>query len=196
MSLSEWWFHLVGKKKWFVRPCFTQETSIPVVYVVESKDLRMWCLHGLVFSCLGSGMAPPSQGPPGPTSAPSFQGPPRPPQPSILQPGSQVLPPPPTALNGPGASPLPPSTHRQDGLPGPAPPNAQYQPPPLPGQTLGPGYPPQQGKLGRAQRKAQGYLGYPELGIRFVAMLLSIYHWLFLNSVANAKQRGTLRFHI
>lgn len=99
-------------------------------------------------------MAPPGQGPPGPPSAPLFQGLPRPPQPSIMQPGSQVLPPPPTALNGPGASPLPPSTHRQDGLPGPAPLNAQYQPPPVPGQTLGTGYSPQQGKAGRARGRS------------------------------------------
>lgn len=98
------------------------------------------------LSHTGSGMAPPGQVPPGPPAAPSFQGPPRPPQPSIMQPGSQVLPPPPpTTLNGPGTSPLPPSTHRQDGFPGPAPLNAQYQPPPLPGQSLGTGYPPQQG---------------------------------------------------
>ncbi|KAF4019687.1 hypothetical protein G4228_011576 [Cervus hanglu yarkandensis] len=101
-------------------------------------------LGAMHINSYGSGAAPPTQGPPGPASAASVQGPPQPPQPSILQPGSQVLPPPPTALNGPGASPLPPPTHRPDGLPGPAPPNAQYQPAPLPGQTLGPGYPAQQ----------------------------------------------------
>ncbi|EPY80586.1 Protein transport protein Sec24D-like protein [Camelus ferus] len=102
-------------------------------------------LSTMHINSYGSGMAPSGQGPPGPPSAPSFQGPPRPLQPSIVQPGSQVLPPPPTALNGPGVSPLPPSAPRQDGLPGPAPLNAQYQPPALPGQTLGPGYPPQPG---------------------------------------------------
>ncbi|XP_037062947.1 protein transport protein Sec24D isoform X4 [Peromyscus leucopus] len=86
----------------------------------------------------GVGMTPQSQ------SAGSFQGPPQPPQPSILQPGSQVLPPPPTTLNGPGASPMAPPTHRQDGLPGPNPLNAQYhQPPPPAGQSLGAGYPAQ-----------------------------------------------------
>lgn len=126
------------------------------MYFVEVGELRNSVFSGLVFfSHTGSGMAPPGQGPPGPPPAPSFQGPPpapsfqgppRPPQPSIMQPGSQVLPPPPTTLNGPGASPLPPSTHRQDGFPGPAPLNTQYQPPPLPGQSLGTGYPPQQGK--------------------------------------------------
>ncbi|XP_036159162.1 protein transport protein Sec24D [Myotis myotis] len=99
----------------------------------------------------GSGMAPPGQGPPGSLSAPSGQGPPPPLQPSILQPGSQVLPPPPTTLNGLGAPPMPP--------PGPAPPNAQLQPPPLPGQTLGSGYPPQQGNYGPQMPGAQ--LAYP-----------------------------------
>ncbi|XP_036306070.1 protein transport protein Sec24D [Pipistrellus kuhlii] len=93
----------------------------------------------------GSGTAPPGQ-------APSGQGAPPPPlQPSILQPGSQVLPPPPTALNGLGAPPMPP--------PGPAPPSAQLQPPPLPGQTLGSGYPPQQGNYGAQMPGAQ--LAYP-----------------------------------
>ncbi|XP_019783426.2 protein transport protein Sec24D isoform X1 [Tursiops truncatus] len=117
-------------------------------------------LSAMHVNSYGSGMAPPSQGPPGPPSAAAaFQGPSRSPQPSILQPGSQVLPPPPTALNGPSASPLPPSTHRQDGLPGPAPPNAQYQPPPLPGQTLGPGYPLQQANYGPQMAGAQ--LSYP-----------------------------------
>lgn len=153
-------FAISWQKKQFVRVpscsfllCI-RKASVPVVYFVEVGELRnvVFRWAGLL-SRTGPGMAPPSQGPPGPLSAPSFQGPPRPPQPSVLQPGSQVLPPPPTALNGPGASPLPPSTHRQDGLPGPAPPNAQYQPPPLPGQNLGSGYPPQQGKAGRTQRQ-------------------------------------------
>ena len=125
------------------------------MYVVEVRELWGVVFRSAGLFFLGSGVAPPGQGPPGPVSAASFQGPPQPPQPSILQPGSQILPPPPTALNGPGASPLPPSTHRADGLPGPAPPNAQYQPAPLPGQTLGPGYPAQQGKV------ASGYLGVP-----------------------------------
>uniref|UniRef100_A0A2I3GMK9 SEC24 homolog D, COPII coat complex component n=1 Tax=Nomascus leucogenys TaxID=61853 RepID=A0A2I3GMK9_NOMLE len=106
-----------------------------------------------------SGMAPPSQGTPGPLSATSLQTPPRPPQPSILQPGSQVLPPPPTTLNGPGASPLPLPMYRPDGLSGPPPPNAQYQPPPLPGQTLGAGYPLQQANSGPQMAGAQ--LSYP-----------------------------------
>ncbi|XP_012879187.1 PREDICTED: protein transport protein Sec24D [Dipodomys ordii] len=101
-------------------------------------------LSAMQINNYGSGMTPPSQGSPGPLSATTFQGPPRPPQPSILQPGSQVLPPPPTVLNGPGAPPLPPTAHRQEGLPGPVPLSAQYQPPPPPGQTLGAGYPPQQ----------------------------------------------------
>ncbi|XP_069878605.1 protein transport protein Sec24D [Dipodomys merriami] len=101
-------------------------------------------LSAMQINNYGSGMTPPSQGSPGPLSATSFQGPPRPPQPSILQPGSQVLPPPPTVLNGPGAPPLPPTAHRQEGLPGPVPLSAQYQPPPPPGQALGAGYPPQQ----------------------------------------------------
>ena len=128
------------------------------MYVVEVRELWGVVFRSAGLFFLGSGVAPPGQGPPGPVSAASFQGPPQPPQPSILQPGSQILPPPPTALNGPGASPLPPSTHRADGLPGPAPPNAQYQPAPLPGQTLGPGYPAQQGKV------ASGYLGVPLIG--------------------------------
>lgn len=103
-----------------------------------------------LFSHTGPGLAPPGQGPPpGSQSGTAFQGPPRPPQPSIMQPGSQVLPPPPSAINGPGAMPMPPPAHRQDGLTGPAPPGAQYQPPPLPGQ--GAGYPPQQGKGGRQE---------------------------------------------
>ncbi|XP_043425497.1 protein transport protein Sec24D isoform X1 [Prionailurus bengalensis] len=116
--------------------------------------------NAMHINSYGSGMAPPGQGPPGPPPAPSFQGPPRPPQPSIMQPGSQVLPPPPTTLNGPGASPLPPSTHRQDGFPGPAPLNTQYQPPPLPGQSLGTGYPPQQA-ANYGPQMAGGQLSYP-----------------------------------
>uniref|UniRef100_G1T534 SEC24 homolog D, COPII coat complex component n=2 Tax=Oryctolagus cuniculus TaxID=9986 RepID=G1T534_RABIT len=102
-------------------------------------------LGAMQINSYGSSMAPSSQGPPGPPSAAAFQGPPRPPQPSILQPGSQVLPPPPTTLNGPGAS--------------SAPPTAQYQPPPLPGQTLGPGFPPQQANYGPQMAGAQ--LSYP-----------------------------------
>ncbi|XP_045687172.1 protein transport protein Sec24D [Phyllostomus hastatus] len=95
----------------------------------------------------GSGTAPPGQGPP------------RPPQPSILQPGSQVLPPPPTALNGPAGPPMPPPAHRQGGLPGPAPPSAQLQPPPLPGQSPGSGYAPQQANYGPPMPGPQ--LAYP-----------------------------------
>ncbi|XP_053767877.1 protein transport protein Sec24D isoform X2 [Desmodus rotundus] len=104
-------------------------------------------------------MAPPSQGSLGPLSAPMSQGPPQPPQPSILQPGSQVLPPPPTALNGPGAPPLPPPAHRQGGLPGPASPSAQLQPLPLQGQTPGSGYAPQQANYGPHMPGPQ--LAYP-----------------------------------
>ncbi|XP_031231214.1 protein transport protein Sec24D isoform X3 [Mastomys coucha] len=112
----------------------------------------------------GVGVTPQSQGPPGPQSASAFQAPPQPAQPSILQPGPQVPPPPPTALNGPGASPMAPPTHRQDGLPAPAPLNAQYQPPPPPGQTLGAAYPPQQAtnygpQMGGAQLSYPG--GFP-----------------------------------
>uniref|UniRef100_A0A2K5WPA4 SEC24 homolog D, COPII coat complex component n=1 Tax=Macaca fascicularis TaxID=9541 RepID=A0A2K5WPA4_MACFA len=116
-------------------------------------------LSAMQINSYGSGMAPPSQGPPGPLSATSLQTPPRPPQPSVLQPGSQVLPPPPTTLNGPGASPLLPPMYRPDGLSGPPPPNSQYQPPPLPGQTLGAGYPPQQANSGPQMAGAQ--LSYP-----------------------------------
>lgn len=114
--------------------------------------------HGL-RSSTGVGVTPQSQGPPGPQSASAFQAPPQPAQPSILQPGPQVPPPPPTALNGPGASPMAPPTHRQDGLPAPAPLNAQYQPPPPPGQTLGAAYPPQQGKVDRVRPKRRGSPG-------------------------------------
>ncbi|XP_013370719.1 PREDICTED: protein transport protein Sec24D isoform X2 [Chinchilla lanigera] len=99
-------------------------------------------LSQLQINNYGSGVPPPSQGPPGPPPAASFQAPPRPLQTSILQPGSQVLPPPPTTLNGPGASSLSPPGPRQDGLPGPPPLGAQYQPPPPPGPALGVGYPP------------------------------------------------------
>ncbi|ELW62613.1 Protein transport protein Sec24D [Tupaia chinensis] len=116
-------------------------------------------LNALQVNSYGSRMASPSQGPAGPPSVGSFPSPPRPPQPSILQPGSQVLPPPPATLNGPGASPLSPPTHRQDGPLGPAPPNAQYQPPPLPGQALGAGYPPQQANYGPPMAGSQ--LSYP-----------------------------------
>lgn len=130
----------------------SQENRCPCLSYGEVGELRDAVFRwAALLSHTGSGMAPPGQGPPGPLSAPSFPGPPRPPQPAILQPGSQVLPPPPTALNGPGAPPLPPSAHRQDGFPGPAHPNAQFQPPPLPGQTLGTGYAPQPGEAGRAQ---------------------------------------------
>lgn len=125
-----------------VLPGFTSG-KCPALPVAGQIEMRRW-VTGLLSA--GSGMAPPGQGPPGPLSAPSGQGPPPPLQPSILQPGSQVLPPPPTTLNGLGAPPMPP--------PGPAPPNAQLQPPPLPGQALGSGYPPQQGKVGRAQGRA------------------------------------------
>nr|XP_007997849.2 protein transport protein Sec24D isoform X3 [Chlorocebus sabaeus] len=117
-------------------------------------------LSAMQINSYGSGMAPPSQGPPGPLSATSLQTPPQPPQPSILQPGSQVLPPPPTTLNGPGASPLLPPVYRPDGLSGPPPPNSQYQPPPLPGQTLGAGYPPQQAANSGPQM-AGAQLSYP-----------------------------------
>ena len=174
MLVSKRWFLLVGEKVTCIRApsCFTGEEKCPCcIYVVEVRELQSVVLTwaGLLFR-LGSGAAPPSQGPPGPASAASVQGPPRP---SILQPGSQVLPPPPTALNGPGPSPLPPPMHRPDGLPGPAPPNAQYQPAPLPGQTLGPGYPAQQGKV------ALGYLGVPLVGNQVVPMVLDIpyYFW-------------------
>ncbi|XP_008844262.1 protein transport protein Sec24D isoform X2 [Nannospalax galili] len=107
----------------------------------------------------GVAMTPSSQGPSGPPSAASFQGPPRAPQPSILQPGSQTLPPPPTTLNGPGANPMSSPIHGQDGLPGPTPLNAQYKPPPPPGQTLGTGYSPQQANYGPQMAGAQ--LSYP-----------------------------------
>ncbi|XP_054998055.1 protein transport protein Sec24D isoform X1 [Sorex araneus] len=111
-------------------------------------------LGAMNINSFGSGMGPPGQGPPGAVPGASFQGPPRPPQPSILQPGSQVLPPPPSAINGPGAMPLPPAVS------GPAPPGAQYPPPPLPGQSLGAGYPPQQaGNFGPPMPGAQ--LSYP-----------------------------------
>ncbi|XP_021013132.1 protein transport protein Sec24D [Mus caroli] len=120
--------------------------------------------NSMQINSYGVGATPQSQGPPGPQSAGTFQGPPQPAQPSILQPGHQVPPPPPTALNGPGASPMSPPTHRQDGLPVPAPLNAQYQPPPPPGQTLGTGYPPQQAtnygpQMGGAQMSYPG--GFP-----------------------------------
>lgn len=113
--------------------------------------------HGLLSST-GVGVTPQGQGPPGPQSAGAFQGPPQPTQPSILQPGPQVPPPPPTAMNGPGASPMSAPAHRQDGLPAPTPLNAQYQPPPPPGQTLGAGYHPQQGKVDRV-RPRRGVTG-------------------------------------
>lgn len=161
---------ICGKKKKKTQTCiskgvlllYVRKTSISVVYFAEVRELRnvVFKWAGLL-SHAGSGMAPPSQGPPGPLSATSLQTPPRPPQPSVLQPGSQVLPPPPTTLNGPGASPLLPPMYRPDGLSGPPPPNSQYQPPPLPGQTLGAGYPPQQGKVDRVQGNALGYPGEP-----------------------------------
>ncbi|KAF3815539.1 hypothetical protein GH733_016492, partial [Mirounga leonina] len=138
----------------------TTQSSYPSPASTSSVTQLGNQLNAMHINSYGSGMAPPGQGPPGPPSAPSFQGLPRPPQPSIMQPGSQVLPPPPTALNGHGASPLPPSTHRQDGLPGPAPLNAQYQPPPLPGQTLGTGYSPQQA-ANYGPQMAGGQLSYP-----------------------------------
>ncbi|KAM5255384.1 protein transport protein Sec24D isoform 2-T2 [Ctenodactylus gundi] len=116
-------------------------------------------LGAMQINSYGSGLAPLSPGPPGLPSAASFQGPPRPPQPSILQPGSQVPPPPPTTLNGPSTSPLSSPPHRQDGLTGAPPLNAQYQPPPPPGAALGAGYPPQQANYGPQMAGAQ--LSYP-----------------------------------
>ncbi|EHB06848.1 Protein transport protein Sec24D [Heterocephalus glaber] len=117
-------------------------------------------LSAMHINSYGSGMAPPSQAPPGPPSVASFQGPPRPPQPSVLQPGSQVLPPPPTTLNGPGVSPLSLPAHRQDGLPGLPPLNTQYQPPPPPGPVLGAGYSPQQ-QANYGPQMAGAQLSYP-----------------------------------
>ncbi|XP_066240467.1 protein transport protein Sec24D [Saccopteryx leptura] len=133
----------------------TAQSSYPSPMSTSSVSQLGGQLNTMHINSYGSGMAPPSQGPSGPPSAPS-QGPPRPPQPSILQPGSQVLPPPPVALNGPGA---PPPGHRQDGFPGPTPPGTQLQPPPLPGQTLGPGCPPQPAGYGPQMPGAQ--LTYP-----------------------------------
>ncbi|XP_004870099.1 protein transport protein Sec24D isoform X4 [Heterocephalus glaber] len=118
-------------------------------------------LSAMHINSYGSGMAPPSQAPPGPPSVASFQGPPRPPQPSVLQPGSQVLPPPPTTLNGPGVSPLSLPAHRQDGLPGLPPLNTQYQPPPPPGPVLGAGYSPQQQAANYGPQMAGAQLSYP-----------------------------------
>ncbi|CAH6789092.1 Sec24d [Phodopus roborovskii] len=105
--------------------------------------------NSMQINSYGAGMTPQSQGAPGPQSAGSFQGPPQHPQPSILQPGSQVPPPPPTAMNGPGASLMSPPTL-----------NAQYQPPPPAGQTLGAGYPPQQG-TNYAPQMGGSQLSYP-----------------------------------
>uniref|UniRef100_A0A8I4A4L6 SEC24 homolog D, COPII coat complex component n=1 Tax=Callithrix jacchus TaxID=9483 RepID=A0A8I4A4L6_CALJA len=136
------------------------QSSYPTPMSTSSVTQLGSQLSAMQINSYGSGMAPPSQGPPGPQSATSFQTPPRPPQPSILQPGSQVLPPPPTKLNGPGASPLPPPMYRPDGLAGPPPPNAQYQLPPLPGQTLGAGYPPQQ-EANSGPQMAGTQLSYP-----------------------------------
>ncbi|XP_069315254.1 protein transport protein Sec24D isoform X2 [Eulemur rufifrons] len=117
-------------------------------------------LGALQLSSYGSsqpGAAPPGQGPPGPPlPAAAFQSPPRPAQPSVLQPGPQLLPPPPATLNGPGAPALPPA-YRQDGLPGPA--SAQFQPLPPPGQGPGAAYPPQQAGPGPQMAGAQ--LSYP-----------------------------------
>lgn len=130
--------------------------NVSAISFVGIRALTYVALSRALLSSTGVGVAPQSQGPPGPQSAGTFQGPPQPAQPSILQPGPQVPPPPPTALNGPGASPMSPPTHRQDGLPAPAPLNAQYQHPPPPGQTLGAGYPPQQGKVGRVRLRMGG----------------------------------------
>ncbi|KAM6075917.1 protein transport protein Sec24D [Chlamydotis macqueenii] len=89
----------------------------------------------------------------------SFQGPqPAPPaqQQMALPPGSQ-LPPPASSVNGLCAQPSLPPMGRQDGIPGPAPPNPNLQQ--LPGQPPGPGYHPQQGNYGPQMAGCQ--LSYP-----------------------------------
>ncbi|XP_020863940.1 protein transport protein Sec24D isoform X1 [Phascolarctos cinereus] len=93
----------------------------------------------------GPGMASGSPGILAPPLAASFQGPPQLAQPSILQPGPQMLAPLPSTHNGLGATPSLPPAGRQDGLPGSGPPAASFPSLPLPGQPPGPGYPPQQG---------------------------------------------------
>ncbi|XP_028932493.1 protein transport protein Sec24D isoform X2 [Ornithorhynchus anatinus] len=116
-------------------------------------------LSAMHINSYGPGMAPNPQMPPGPQPATTFQGPGQPSQPTILQPGAQVLPPPPTTLNGLGTTPpLPPLTV-QNRIPGSGPPNASLQPPPLPGQAAGPGYPPQHANYGPQMPGAQ--LSYP-----------------------------------
>lgn len=138
--------------------CFLFHVRKVPRHVLGGSDRNgCWVIGRLSHS--GSGMAPPGQVAPGSLSAPLGQGPSPPLQPSILQPGSQVLPPPPTTLNGLGAPPMPPS--------GPAPLNAQLQPPPLPGQTLGSGYP-QQGKMGKSQGRVWVIRGYPSWENSFV----------------------------
>ncbi|PKU42510.1 protein transport protein sec24d [Limosa lapponica baueri] len=100
-------------------------------------------LNSMQINSYGPGTAPSSCMSSGhPTS---FQGPQLPPptqQQITLPPGSQV-PPPANNVNGLCAQPSLPPMARQDGIPGPIPPNPNLQQ--LSGQPPGPGYHPQQG---------------------------------------------------
>ncbi|NWU96232.1 SC24D protein, partial [Upupa epops] len=115
-------------------------------------------LNSMQINSYGPGTAPSSlsvSGHPAP-----FQGPQSPPPPThqqiALPPGSQ-LPPPASNINGVCAQPSLPSVARQDGIPGPLPPNSNLQQ--LSGQHPCPGYHPQQANYG--PQVAGSQLSYP-----------------------------------
>ncbi|KAM6362410.1 LOW QUALITY PROTEIN: protein transport protein Sec24D [Alca torda] len=114
-------------------------------------------LNSMQINSYGPGTTPSSRMSSGHPA--SFQGPQLPPpnqQQIALPPGSQV---PPPANNGSGLCaqpPLPPMA-RQDGIPGPVPPNPNLQQ--LSGQPPGPGYHPQQANYGPQMAGSQ--LSYP-----------------------------------
>ncbi|KFO81579.1 Protein transport protein Sec24D [Cuculus canorus] len=115
-------------------------------------------LNSMQINSYGPGTAP---SPPRMSSGhpASFQGPQSPPptqQQMALPPGSQI-PPPGNNINGPCAQPSLPPMARQDGTPGPVPPNPNLQQ--LSGQPPGPGYHPQQANYGPQMAGSQ--LSYP-----------------------------------
>ncbi|XP_060635002.2 protein transport protein Sec24D [Anolis sagrei] len=113
-------------------------------------------LGNMQINNYGSNSAP--SAPPCVPSGPpqSLHGPPPPrPQQMALPPGPQISPPPANNLN---SHPSPPSMARQEGMPGSTPMNTNL-PQQLPGEPLGPGFPPQYGNYGPPMPGAQ--LSYP-----------------------------------
>uniref|UniRef100_A0A663MH65 SEC24 homolog D, COPII coat complex component n=1 Tax=Athene cunicularia TaxID=194338 RepID=A0A663MH65_ATHCN len=114
-------------------------------------------LNSMQINSYGPGTAPSprmSSGHPASLQGPQLMPPTQ--QQMSLPPGSQV-PPPANTVNGLCAQPSLPPMARQDGIPGPVPPNPNLQQ--LPGQPPGPGYHPQQANYGTQMAGSQ--LSYP-----------------------------------